>query len=446
MKRYYRFLRFIKPYTPLFLIQTYRLCYKFYIKKIKILFEIKKINKYQSNYSKIVDVLKKKEKIKVAFFLIHNSVWKYDLLFKLFQENSRYEPFVVICPYIAFGEERMIEDLKKSEDFVKSKKYPYYITYNFKTKEWLDVNKELFPDIIFYTNPWKLTKKKYYINNFRNVLNCYVPYFYQVTKHLEENFGGEVQNLSWKVFYESEIHLKFANKYSKNKAKNVIISGYPGLDELLFNSKNIIDPWKIKNREIKRIIWAPHHTISGQDAGLGFSNFERYANYFKELIENLNMNIQIAFKPHPILKSKLYQDNKWGKEKTDSYYEFWQNCNNGLLFEGNYIDLFNSSDAMIHDSGSFTVEYLSTGKPILYLLNSSKSLDSLNEVGKMAVEKHYLAEIEDQISKFILDVIINGNDYMRNERKQYINSFLLPPNNTKASENIYNYIINEFKN
>jgi CDP-glycerol glycerophosphotransferase (TagB/SpsB family) len=272
-------------------------------------------------------------------------------------------------------------------------------------------------------------------------LTCYVPYFFQVTKHLKENFDGFLQNNSWKVFYESDKHFNYAKKYSKNSANNVFVSGYPGLDRFLFNNKPENDPWKIKDRDIKRIIWAPHHTIIGQDSGLALSNFLKYASFFQTLALSEDVNVQIAFKPHPLLKSKLYKDRNWGIDKTDNYFEFWKNCSSGLLVEGDYSDLFLTSDAMIHDSGSFTIEYLATQKPTLFLLQSLNQLDSLNSFGKEAVYFHYNAKCKIEIEDFINEVVIKGNDLRKNERIAFIKRNLMPPNNKTASQNIVDYLL-----
>ena len=75
----------------------------------------------------------------------------------------------------------------------------------------------------------------------------------------------------------------------------------------------------------------------------------------------------IAFKPHPILKPKLYKHALWGKERTDAYYHCWETMENTQLEMSDYIDLFMTSDAMIFDSVSFMTEYLYTKKPALFL-------------------------------------------------------------------------------
>jgi hypothetical protein len=60
----------------------------------------------------------------------------------------------------------------------------------------------------------------------------------------------------------------------------------------------------------------------------------------------------------------LEQDPNWGSEKTTAYYDKWDNLDNGQFKSGDYVDLL-TSDALIHDCGSFMAEYLVVGKPAL---------------------------------------------------------------------------------
>lgn len=434
----------LKGSLPAFLYNGLKIVYKVVFKPLNIFFFKLKIKKVQVNHDKALKIVRKKDKIKVVFFLIHESVWKYEGVYKLMEQDNRFEPVVIVCPCVTYREEQMLHEMDRAFHSFTRKGYNVIKSLNI-DGSWLDVKNEILPDIVFFTNPWKLTKDIYYITNYLDTLTCYVPYFYQVTKHLEGNFGGYLQNNSWRVFYESKIHLDYAKKYSKNSASNVVISGYPALDKYLNLSCKIAnnDPWKIKDKLVKRIIWAPHHTILGQDSGLGLSNFLYYADFFQRLIINNSFKIQIAFKPHPLLKSKLYMDSNWGISRTDEYYNFWENCSRGILSEGEYSNLFLTSDAMIHDSGSFTIEYLATGKPTLYLIKSSNQLESLNCLGKKAIDVHYKAQNINDIENFITSVVINGNDSKQDQRISFIEMYLVPPNNKTASQNIYNHLLSQ---
>lgn len=77
--------------------------------------------------------------------------------------------------------------------------------------------------------------------------------------------------------------------------------------------------------------------------------------------------VQIVFKPHPMLYRTLCEHSEWGKERTDAYYSMWNNMSNTQLEEGDYTELFMQSDAMIHDCGSFILEYLAVDKPCMFL-------------------------------------------------------------------------------
>ena len=159
----------------------------------------------------------------------------------------------------------------------------------------------------------------------------------------------------------------------------------------------------------------------------------KLANKYKDKIE-------IAFKPHPLLKPALYSISEWGKERTDAYYQLWAIGENTTLHENEYVNLFRSSDAIINDSASFTIEYLYTKNPALYLNNYDRT-PICNEVGKAAFDVHYHATTPDAIEEFILKVVINGEDTLKEQRECFYNTYLLPPNKSSVAENIVNEII-----
>lgn len=430
----------LKQYLPITLYDWVKSIFLKICKPIKkLLFSIK-LKKVNSNYLKLLKKIKNKNKIKIAFFVIHESVWKYDEVYKLMERDQLFEPIIIICPFTSYGENTMIKEMDHAFDSFSKKGYQVIKALK-NDGSWLSIKNDIKPDIIFFTNPWRLTLKSYYIDNFLDTLTCYVPYFFHVTKHLSENYGGIVQNLAWKVFYETETHLEYAKIYSKNRASNVTVTGYPGIDPF-FDGCVEKNPWKIQDKKNKRIIWAPHHTINGQDAGLKLSNFKTYANFFLDLIKTYFFEIQIAFKPHPLLKPKLFRDPDWGVDKTNEYYAIWDKFDNGLLVEGEYKDLFLTSDAIIHDSGSFSVEYLTTLKPAMYTLSNLSQMDSLNDFGKKAIECHYRAFKSSDIEKFIVNTVIGGDDPMKTSRTEFVNKYLIPPNQKSASENIFDNILN----
>lgn len=388
-------------------------------------------------HKKALEVVKKKDKIKVAFFLIHDSVWKYEGVYKLMKDDDRFDPIVVVCPYIVFSRETMLYEMNKAYENFKIKGYNVIKTLNEETGEWLNVKKGIKPDIVFFSNPYKLTKDEYYITNFRDTLTCYVPYAFVVIHSIEMHYNQFFHHVLWNHFVETKYHKKFAMRYTKSTTSNIHITGYPSLDRIHLADYKPSIVWKeFDDNSAKRIIWAPHHAIEGQGSGLDYSCFVNYSEYFFELLESIN-NIQMAFKPHPLLKVKLYNDQDWGKEKTDAYFKKWDDLPNGQLEEGDYIDLFFTSDAMMLDSASFIAEYLYFDKPILFTMRDDNVKDRFNSFGRMVFNYMYTAKNSVEVENFIQDAVIKQNDFLKTGRNHFLNDTILPKNGKTASENIY---------
>lgn len=390
-------------------------------------------------HRKALATVRKKEIVKVAFFLNHESVWKYEVLYELMLQHPRFEPQVFVCPVVNFGMENMLFEMDKALEAFTNKGYDVTKTYNKETGEYLDIKSTFSPDIVFFTNPHKgLQDYRYYINQFANTLTCYVPYGVSSINYELDHILG-FHNLIWKIFTETSIHKDIAEQKQRNKGRNRIVTGFPGFDPLLI-TKSPKEVWKNKNPALKRIIWTPHHLMHELNKG---SNFLEYYQFFLELADTYKDNIQIAFNPHPLLRIKLEQDPNWGKERTDIYFNKWENLENGQYGNGSYTDLFLTSDALIHDSISFMSEYLITGKPALFMIRNESIMKYWSVYGEKALAMHYQSRSQRQVIDFIENVVLQENDSMKADRDNFTQSTLLQKNGLTASQNILNYLENE---
>ena len=434
-----RIAELIKKILPEFFYNRFVIIYRFFSVWV---FKIK-LKKIQINHQKALIKVRKKDKIKVVFFLIHESVWKYEGLYKLMEQDERFAPLVIICPDILYGEDLMLKEMNLAYGSFQDNGYKVIKTLDDKTGEWLDVKNEIKPDLVFFTNPWNLTKKQYRISNYLDTLTSYVPYGFKNSYLYQVHFNQLMQNFVWTFFLETIIHQKLSRKYARNKGVNTYVSGYPGMDSMLDETRTIEDPWKIKDKSIKRIIWAPHHTIPGYGGDLDYSTFMEYYDFMFQVVEKYKGKAQFAFKPHPVLKAKLSKDEVWGKEKTDAYYSKWDELENGQLIKGEYIDLFLTSDGMFHDSSSFVIEYLYTKKPVMFLMEDEKIDERFNEIGKRSLKECYHGKKREDIEFFIEEVVLKGKDSKKQNRVDFFNSLIKPPNDLIASQNIFNYIKNK---
>jgi CDP-glycerol glycerophosphotransferase (TagB/SpsB family) len=119
---------------------------------------------------------------------------------------------------------------------------------------------------------------------------------------------------------------------------------------------------------------------------------------------------------------------------------------NTQLEEGEYIDLFMTSDAMIHDSGSFAVEYLYCQRPVMFVSKDMQPiLDTQSEFGVEVYKQAYIGSTEQDIRRFVDDVVLGGNDPMLQQRRQFFNDYLLPPGGKSVAQNIVDDIVRSLK-
>lgn len=378
--------------------------------------------------------LRDKDRIEVAFFLTIPGMWKADYLFCAMRDNPRYHPYVVVYPYSqykGFSEKEIDTTLRRTEQFVKNKGFEYVIPYDKQRHKWQDVKKTLNPDIVFFSDPYKDCLPSYFIYHFRDKLTCYIPYSLTILRLYRENYYAMSINLMGLFCLETPMHLDLAKQYMRNGAENAVVTGYPGTEVFLDPSYKPSDPWKKQSVKKKRVIWAPHHSI---DDEISISTFLIYCDEMINLAEKYADRIQIAFKPHQLLKFKLQKF--WGPERTEVYYRRWAEMENGQLEESSYVDLFLTSDAMIHDSASFTTEYLYTHKPVMYLVKNEHQSDVLSPFGQIVFNAHCHGHSLDEIERFIVDTVLGEKDPKAAERQAVFEKYLQPIDGMLPSQRI----------
>lgn len=418
-------------------------------KFFKYLKSNKKRNAKKTNFE-IYRLLRKKmqagEKIKVCLFVSRISCWIYTNLYEYLKRSNIFDPVVVVKPFMFNGHDAMVEYMKTTYEALKSRGYNVVKGYDESTGEFLDVRKTVNPDIVFYTKYWlPQFQENFYINKFEDKLTFYTSYCFDIAYH-PECMNFELNNKVDRYFMPTPIHKEMAKVAMTNHAQNVYVVGAPKLDVFFDKSYIPKDVWKPQEKRKKRIIWAPHHSDNFPGNLYQFNSFYELTDFMFEMAEKYKDDIQIAFKPHPMLKPYLV-NKKWGRESADAYYNKWAALDNGQLETGEFIDLFLTSDAMILDSISFIAEYTATNKPSLFTIGSTSRV-KLNDFGAINFEVLYHTNnnLKADIEKFIVDVVINGNDYKKDERMEFINKYLLPPNGKSAAENIYDNILDEIKN
>lgn len=382
---------------------------------------------------KILERVRSQKKIKIVFFLSNLSQWKYESLFSLLLANDRYDPIIIpfFYPHYQKAEQHKIES--DIVTYCINKKFPYLLGYNIDDGKYIDAS-ILAPDIVIYTQPYNHGYHFWKIKKFwKYALFIYTPYGICIEK-AAHFYDTLLQNIAVLNFYPNEYFKQLFKQSVYVKDRNIAIVGNPICDAMTFVQEQD-NPWKLPN-SYKKVIWAPHHTILKSDF-LQYSNFIEVADDMIELAKKYKDQVEFIFKPHPRLLNKLYA--VWGIEKANEYYRQWNMMPNTSILLGEYNALFWHSDAMIHDCSSFTVEYLYSGHPVMYLSKEGHE-NYLNDYGKQCFNVHYQGRTIQDVESFIVSVVLNDNDPLKAERDKVYLKELCSPNDKSVGENMFDYV------
>ena len=371
-----------------------------------------------------------KEKIRFLFLLQSLPQWKTEQLYLSMLNHPRFEPILGITPSIEIpGEEKDIEK------YCQHKGYQY---------TWLDPDKTLVeqvaPDVVAYQKPYiKQTSQAHSIDSNPGVLSVLIPYY--LTNMLSPFLQNRPLQLKcWQEYFENESVCKENAKLHHGHGINYVVTGLPIMDIFNQPKDSFVDPWlKAGNR--RRIIYAPHHTINGNFVKeVVFSTFLENGEFMPEMARKYRDDVFFVFKPHPLLYPKLC--DYWGKERTDTYWEQWRTMGNSHIEDGEYIGLMKHSDALFHDCGSFTLEYMFTSNPVMFLLNKAYDENNLCSYAKEAFSLHEKGHNHEDIDNFI-GRVVRGEDMNRQSRAAFVKRHLTPPHGRSACENIICSILGE---
>ncbi len=378
---------------------------------------LKQIEKIQKSYENVEMRLRNKscngEKINVAFLVTLSSMFPARPLLDELLKNEKFNCALIVIPDYRFNSEAT---LKKTVDDLMVYKSIMLVSTLKKDTDKIDLKK--IADIVVPPFPYDISHRKYNLRNMikKGILPIMVNYGYPRSYYDKYSIiASEEHSLCWRVFAESEYNYRECIEAQKIKGKNVILTGYCKMDGLA----NLTIPESKKNQKI--VIIAPHHSVNGgSNPVLSLSNFERYAELFLKL-PSIYPQIDFIFRPHPALFPCLRGEKFWGNNKVENYLSTLMSYPNVTFSSGgDYFSEFLRSDGIIHDCGSYLVEYFYTEKPQCYMLKDQPDIkDKFTELGQRCLDYCYIAYDEVAILKFIDDVILRGNDIIKKERSKF---------------------------
>lgn len=373
--------------------------------------------------------IRKKKKIRFLFVIQELSQWKTEMLYDAMLEHPRFDPIIGITPCLGYpGAENKVINYCEKQGI-------NYILLNPNCT----ISSQLQVDIVAHQKPYsREINAAHRIKNNLGIPVVYIPYYLST---ITENWvvNERLCILAWRVFIDNESSRRDWTEIHRLNGSNYAVTGLPIMDELLIPKAQFSDVWPIKDGR-KRIIYAPHHTIADIHLdGIGYSTFLEYGEFMLKMKEKYRDQVYFVFKPHPLLFRNL--STCWGESKAKAYYDLWNDAGHSHVeVNDKYIALLKHSDAMIHDCGSFTVEYMYTGNPVMYLTRDSHHKDNMTLIATQAFDLHYLGETKEDIEQFI-DDIIAGYDPLKAQRESFCKNSLMPPHEKTACENILDAVL-----
>ena len=404
------------------------------------------------------------ERIKIAFIAISAAEWGAERIYHMMKQDDRVECYVVVSPLIDRDLESRRDTYCQTVDFFRKNGYEVRGRCNDEFNvpaSWQELGG--MPDIVIHSTPWMGSlPAEYQVVNFPLMsLNYYIPYGIYVENgwtgdYLEKLvYNKEFVNMMKRIYADSERNLRGYQEYGLLHGKNVVYSGYVKMDYFYDtrtrSEAEIRKLWKIpdgiKSEDIKKVIIAPHHSVS-ENAIFKFSTFPKNAYFFLYLAKKYCKEVSFVLKPHPNLRLRAVEEKIFESyEAYDAYLEEWNSLPNArVVQEASYLDIFDTSDGMIMDSISFLAEYTYVHKPLLFLKRKGQAF---NPLGKRLLEGDYTAKGEDyvEIEKFLQEVIIKGNDTLKDKRQQIFEDELdyMKRKDCCAGEYIYRDIVSLFR-
>lgn len=379
------------------------------------------------------------KKLRIGFLVSENQLWNCQSLYDLLEQDEHFDVEIIALPDWINKVQRRTASGDINYQFFCER--GMRVTRGFKKATGRPVNfLKLDFHVLFIDQPATIQILEKYRFSLKELAKkyflCYVPYGYKVADGGDAHFNLPMHNCCWRIFAESAWHYQQFKKHGKVNGKNVTISGFPKLDEYL-NEKRDYSCWKTKFSDKKRVIWAPHWTF--RNPGWSYSTFD--INY-KEFLQYAKQHEEIDWivKPHQNVFTWAVETGLMTEEEVCFYFESWNALPNASVNnEGNYMEIFKTSDALITDCGSFLAEYLPSGKPVLHLFNEESHF---NQIGDRLIRTYYRCHDFDETKKIIERVILNGDDYKMKARRKIMK--YVRPNEEGAGRSIFNELIKIF--
>ena len=373
-------------------------------------------------------------KKRVTFIVQRPALWPNQRsVYEAFKADLAWEVMVVAIPKRPpAAKDYDLAEFQRLMAFLESEKIAYRKGFDLECKTWINPMQFGLPDVVFLPQPYAHTQSYLYHSAYLKQFCRLAIYDYGMqVADMEFMFYLPVYDDCQFIFLESEAHRRLYLERVPRLADKLYVTGHPKMDVYRRALPANMDLWKCPQAD-KRVIWAPHFTVSNDWTPHTFSNFFKYFEYFVDFAQR-HPDVELVMRPHPDLFEHMVAVGLKTRAEADAYRNRFNSLPNGQVYEGSEIfTMFRQSDALILDSISFLAEYLPAGKPICFL--DSARRQRLNPMGEKLLHAYYAAWDADEIEDFLVSVVIEGCDFREEERRRAASQYLYWPPESAGEE------------
>lgn len=359
--------------------------------------------------------------IRVVFLVQYIPAWnKMESVYKKMINDSRFNVFLVCVPS-GIQNQKLVNPNEMYNDT-----YDYFSNRGYSAlnalvgkEEWLDL-KSLNAQYVFCLRPYNafmpICYSSHEISKYAKI--CVILYGYILSKNvlrvlMNRDFFSDVSY----YFAESEYCKRYFNRRFKLGSflglQKSRFFGVPTFETILENRYNEAKSWGFANNHF-RVLWTPRWTT---DKNIGGSTFFKYKDELLSYAE-AHPEISLLLRPHPLMFDNFLKSGEMTLEEIETYKRrFRQIKNVSIDEEEDYVATFWNSSVMVCDRSAMMLDYIVTGKPMIYCIVDCdfQDLETL-EIIKSAC---YIARNKDEVFKY-LDDLRNGYDYLKEKREGVI--------------------------
>ncbi|MEI4233692.1 CDP-glycerol glycerophosphotransferase family protein [Roseovarius sp. D22-M7] len=344
--------------------------------------------------------------IRVAFLVSNTASWKVGPVLSRMLEDEDFQTIAVICPVVAGQLSHVADQTAEAvRRYLDMQGFAYVDLTGVDESDAKAELDRLDPHLVVFTNPHRLVPEALHDDLFRQRLSCYVPYSHEVMQYGDdqEQHNQESHNAFWRIFVPHDASRRCYAEARIRGDAGVSVTGFPACEPLMEPATaREPSPWQPQDRAKARVVYAPHWLWRPD---IKMATIDTFGDAMMRIADDYREDIQWALRPHPMLRPKLMEDPAWGPARTQAFFDFWEHSEFSQIHEDDYVPLFRTSDALIHDSGSFLAEYLYLRKPVMYLMTEETGDKYFNSFGRAAITACEVGRSADEIRRFLDDLL-----------------------------------------